>query len=370
MRRNHTKAGAFPPLRCGITYKGENDLQNAVLITGGCGFIGSNFIHHMRKTHTDLKLINLDMLSYSGNPDNLKTIQDDPYYHFVQGNIADAPLVRSLLEQSRVMAVVHFAAESHVDRSIMEAGTFVQTNVVGTHILLESARQYWIHTLSRDPHFRFVHISTDEIYGTLGDDGVFSEESPFRPNSPYAATKAAADLLVRAYFETYRLPTLIARPSNNYGPYQFPEKFIPLMITNLMKDKPLPIYGRGVNVRDWVFVEDVCRAVDLIMHQGVPGEAYNVGGETEKRNIDVAQELVTLFEKDESYLTFVEDRPGHDLRYALNNRKIKEELGWKPTVPFPEGIRQTVGWYKANEWWWTPLKQKLTSESKGFWTKS
>ena len=345
-------------------------MKNALLITGGCGFIGSNFIHHMRGAHPQLELINLDMLSYSGNPENLKTLEDDQHYRFVQGDIADGHLVRSLLEQNHVMSVVHFAAESHVDRSIIEAGAFVQTNVVGTHVLLESARQHWIDTLSRDASFRFVHISTDEIYGTLGGDGSFSEESPFRPNSPYAATKAAADLMVRAYFETYQLPTLIARPSNNYGPYQFPEKFIPLMITNLMQDTPLPIYGKGVNVRDWIFVEDVCRAVDLIMHQGVPGAAYNVGGETEKRNIDVAQELLALFSKNESYLSFVEDRPGHDLRYALNNKKIKDELGWKPTVPFLEGIEQTIAWYKANEWWWKPLKERLTAESKGFWTKS
>jgi len=345
-------------------------LKNAILITGGSGFIGSNFIHHMRGTHPQLELINLDILSYSGNPDNLKALKDDSHYRFVQGDIADGALVKALLEQNRVVSVVHFAAESHVDRSILEAGAFVQTNVVGTHVLLENARQYWVETLSRDSSFRFVHISTDEIYGTLGDDGFFSEESPFRPNSPYAATKAAADLLVRAYFETYRLPTLIARPSNNYGPYQFPEKFIPLMITNLMEDSPLPIYGRGINVRDWIFVGDACRAVDLIMHQGVPGTAYNVGGETEKRNIDVAQELLAMFSKDESCLSFVEDRPGHDLRYALNNRKIKDELGWKPTVPFLEGIEQTVAWYKANEWWWKPLKERLTSESRGFWTKS
>jgi len=345
-------------------------LKNAILITGGSGFIGSNFIHHMRRTHPQLELINLDILSYSGNPDNLKALKDDSHYRFVQGDIADGALVKALLEQNRVVSVVHFAAESHVDRSILEAGAFVQTNVVGTHVLLENARQYWVETLSRDSSFRFVHISTDEIYGTLGDDGFFSEESPFRPNSPYAATKAAADLLVRAYFETYRLPTLIARPSNNYGPYQFPEKFIPLMITNLMEDSPLPIYGRGINVRDWIFVGDACRAVDLIMHQGVPGTAYNVGGETEKRNIDVAQELLAMFSKDESCLSFVEDRPGHDLRYALNNRKIKDELGWKPTVPFLEGIEQTVAWYKANEWWWKPLKERLTSESRGFWTKS
>ncbi len=324
----------------------------------------------MRRSHPEFELINLDKLSYSGNPDNLRALKDDPYYGFVQGDIADAHLVRSLLQKNRVLAVVHFAAESHVDRSILKASAFVQANIVGTHVLLESTRQYWTEVLSREPSFRFVHISTDEIYGTLGEDGYFSEESPFRPNSPYAATKAAADHLVRAYFETYGLPTFIIRPSNNYGPYQFPEKFIPLMITNLMEDESVPVYGEGLNVRDWIFVVDACRAIDLIMCQGKPGEAYNVGGETEKRNIDVVQEVLALFGKDESYLTFVTDRPGHDLRYALNNQKIKDELGWEPTVGFQEGIEQTVAWYGANEWWWKPLKERLTKESKGFWTKS
>lgn len=342
-------------------------MKKALLITGGCGFIGSNFIHHMRRTHPELQLINLDKLTYSGNLDNLKTIENDPHYRLVPGDINDEALVRSLLKENHIQALVHFAAESHVDRSILEAKSFVQANMVGTHVLLEMARQYWTDTLSQDPSFRFVHISTDEIYGTLGEDGSFSEESPFRPNSPYAATKAAADLLVRAYSETYGLPTLTVRPSNNYGPYQFPEKFIPLMITNLMEDKPLPIYGKGSNVRDWIFVADACRAIDLIMEKGEPGEAYNVGGETEKLNIDVARDLLALFGKNESYLRFVADRPGHDLRYALNNKKIKGSLGWKPTVAFREGIEQTVAWYQANEWWWRPLKERLTKESKGFW---
>jgi len=345
-------------------------LKKALLITGGCGFIGSNFIHHMRRTHPELQLINLDKLSYSGNPENLNSLKDDPYYRFVHGDITDEHLVRTLLQEDHIQTLVHFAAESHVDRSISGPKAFVETNIVGTHVLLERARQYWIDTLSQEPSFRFVHISTDEIYGTLGKDGSFFEESPFRPNSPYAATKAAADLLVRAYFETYGLPILIVRPSNNYGPYQFPEKFIPLMITNLMEDKPVPIYGKGLNVRDWIFVADTCRAVDQIMHRGKPGEAYNVGGDTEKPNIDVARELLALFGKEKSYLSFVADRPGHDLRYALNNRKIKGELGWKPTVTFREGMEQTVAWYKDNEWWWKPLKQRLSQESKGFWSKS
>ncbi len=339
------------------------------MITGGCGFIGSNFIRLMRRTHPELELINLDNLSYSGNPDNLRALKNDTYYRFVHGDITDEALVRSLLQENHVQALVHFAAESHVDRSISGPKVFVQTNIIGTHILLDSAMQYWTDTLSGEPSFRFVHISTDEIYGTLGEDGSFSEESPFRPNSPYAATKAAADLLVRAYFETYGLPTLIVRPSNNYGPYQFPEKFIPLMITNLMEDKPVPVYGKGLNVRDWIFVLDTCRAVDLVMHQGKPGEAYNVGGETEKRNIDVARDILALLGKEESYLSFVADRPGHDLRYALNNEKIKGELGWEPTVNFREGMEQTVAWYQENKWWWGPLKERLTKESKGFWSR-
>ena len=343
-------------------------MKKALLITGGCGFIGSNFIRLMRRTHPELELINLDNLSYSGNPDNLKSLQDDPNYRFVHGDITDEALVRSLLQENHVQALVHFAAESHVDRSISGPKVFVQTNIIGTHILLDSAMQYWTDTLSGEPSFRFVHISTDEIYGTLGEDGSFFEESPFRPNSPYAATKAAADLLVRAYFETYGLPTLIVRPSNNYGPYQFPEKFIPLMITNLMEDKPVPVYGKGLNVRDWIFVMDTCRAVDLVMHHGKPGEAYNVGGETEKRNIDVARGILALLGKEESYLTFVADRPGHDLRYALNNKKIKNKLGWKPMMAFQEGMEQTVAWYQENEWWWGPLKQRLSRESKGFWS--
>jgi len=344
-------------------------MKKAVLITGGCGFIGANFIHHMRSTRPELEIINLDKLTYSGNPDNLKSLKDDPHYQFVRGDITDEDLILSLLRENNIQALVHFAAESHVDRSISGAKAFVQANVVGTHVLLERAREYWTDTLSKDSSFRFVHISTDEIYGTLGEDGLFSEESPFRPNSPYAATKAGADLLVRAYFETYGLPTLIARPSNNYGPYQFPEKFIPLMITNLMEDKPVPIYGKGLNVRDWIFVTDTCRAIDLIMEKGKPGEAYNVGGETEKQNIDVAREVLALFGKEESYLSFVTDRPGHDLRYALDNKKIKGELGWKQTVAFKDGIEQTISWYKDNEWWWKPLKERLFRESKGFWSK-
>lgn len=345
-------------------------MKKAALITGGCGFIGSNFIHYMAAARPEYEFINLDKLTYSGSPDNLKTMSDNPRYRFVLGDIRDENLVNSVIRENRIQAVIHFAAESHVDRSIARAKDFVQTNVEGTHVLLETATQYWTETLSRDQAFRFVHISTDEVYGTLGQEGTFSEESPLRPNSPYSATKAGADLLARAYFETYGLPVLIVRPSNNYGPYQYPEKFIPLMITNLIEDKPLPIYGKGLNVRDWIFVTDTCRAVDAILQNGNPGEAYNVGGETEKRNIDVARHLLSLSNKGESSLKFVEDRPGHDLRYALNNAKIKKELGWEPEMGFEKGIDETVAWYHANEWWWRPLKERLSKESKGFWSKS
>jgi dTDP-glucose 4,6-dehydratase len=345
-------------------------LNKTMLITGGCGFIGSNFIHYMRRAHPDVAMINLDKLSYAANPANLGAFEGEPHYRFVHGDVADEDLVGPLLRKNRIGTVIHFAAESHVDRSILAARDFVLANVLGTHSLMEMARQHWEKTLSKDPGFRFVHISTDEIYGTLGKDGLFSEEHPFRPNSPYAATKAGADLLVRAYFETYGLPALIVRPSNNYGPYQFPEKFIPLMITNLLEDKPIPIYGRGLNVRDWIFVEDTCRAIDVVAARGKPGEAYNAGGESEERNVEVARHVLTLLGKDESYLEFVQDRPGHDLRYALNNDKIRSSLAWEPTVTFQQGLAETLAWYKSNDRWWKPLKQRLARESKGFWSKS
>jgi len=341
-----------------------------LLITGGCGFIGSNFIHYMAERRPECNIINLDKLTYSGNQDNLKGLNDSSHYRFVQGDIRDEELVTSLFRENDVQAVIHFAAESHVDRSILNAKEFVRTNVEGTHVLLETATHYWRERLSNDPSFRFVHISTDEIYGTLGQYGLFREDNPLKPNSPYSATKAGADLLARAYFETYELPVLIVRPSNNYGPYQYPEKFIPLMIANLMEDRRVPIYGKGLNVRDWIFVTDTCQAISAIFEKGKPGQAYNVGGESEKRNIDVAQDLLHLFNKDESSLEFVTDRPGHDLRYALDNAKIRTELKWAPVTKFEKGIRETVAWYQANEWWWKPLKERLSKESKGFWSGS
>ena len=344
-------------------------MKKTILITGGCGFIGSNFIHYMKDLYPDYNLINLDCLTYSGNLENLKALGNDAHYRFIQGDITDDQLITQLFKDNHIDAVVHFAAETHVDRSILSAKPFITTNVVGTCVLLEAARHYWSGPLAGEPSFRFVHISTDEVYGTLGTDGWFTEESPLLPNSPYSASKTGADLLVRSYFETYGLPVLLVRPSNNYGPYQFPEKFIPLMVTNLMEDENIPVYGKGENVRDWVYVTNTCSAIDLILHKGKPGEAYNVGGESEKRNIDLAREILSLFNKGEECLTFVQDRPGHDFRYALKNDKIKGSLGWNQTVTLQEGITQTVTWYKENEWWWKPLKQKLARESKGFWSK-
>lgn len=344
--------------------------MKTLLITGGMGFIGSNFIHYHLKAHPSTHLINLDKLTYSANPENLRDVASDPRYRFLEGDITDEDLLTRLIREQPVAGVVHFAAESHVDRSIAGSKEFIRTNVLGTHTLLEVFRRYWQEHLNRDPAFRFLHISTDEVYGTLGWEGIFTEETPFRPNSPYSASKAGADLLVRAYFETYGLPTLIVRPSNNYGPYQFPEKFIPLMITNLLEERPVPVYGKGENVRDWLFVEDACRAVDLVLEKGRPGEAYNIGGESEKRNIDLARECLALLNKGDEWLEYVTDRPGHDLRYALSNEKIKREIGWKPETPFSQGLARTVAWYRENPGWWKPLKERLKQESRGFWSKS
>jgi dTDP-glucose 4,6-dehydratase len=256
--------------------------------------------------------------------------------------------------------VVHFAAESHVDRSIADAQPFLMTNVIGTHTMLDAARKASVR--------RFVHISTDEVYGALGDTRRFHEETPLRPNSPYAASKASGDLLVRGYHETFGFPAIIVRPSNNYGPYQHPEKLVPLMITNLFEGKQVPVYGEGKNVRDWLFVEDNCRAIDLVLHNGKNGEIYNVGGDGERKNIEIVREVVKMMGKDESSITFVKDRPGHDFRYSLDNSKIERELGWRPLVDGRKGLEKTIEWYMNNEWWWRPLKERLFSESKGFWT--
>lgn len=329
-----------------------------ILVTGGCGFIGSNFVRHILKRYPDYRVINLDALTYAGNPENLRDIESESRYSFVKGLVEDREVVRELARE--VDCVVHFAAESHVDRSILDVSPFLKTNVIGTATILDAIRDSSVR--------RFIHISTDEVYGSLGEDGRFTEDTPLRPNSPYAASKASADLLVRAYYETYGIPAIIVRPSNNYGPYQYPEKFIPLMITNLLKNRPIPVYGEGKNVRDWLFVEDNCRAIDLILHEGRVGEVYNVGGSSEMRNIDLARAVLKIMNKDEGMITFVKDRPGHDYRYALDSLKIQSELKWRAETNILDGLEKTIQWYTVNEWWWRPLKERLERESKGFWS--
>lgn len=316
-----------------------------ILVTGGCGFIGSNFIRYLLE-HYDYRIINLDALTYAGNPENLKEFENDPRYNFIHGHIEDAKMVKKALRG--IDRVVHFAAESHVDRSITNAQPFIQTNVLGTQVLLDASRHANID--------RFIHVSTDEVYGSLGDKDRFKEKTPLAPNSPYSASKAASDLLVRAAIQTHCFPAIITRCSNNYGPYQFPEKFIPLMITNALEDKPLPVYGDGLNVRDWIYVTDHCAALDNVLHRGITGEAYNIGGEAERTNIDVAKTILSLLGKLDSLITFVDDRPGHDRRYAMDIRKIKRQLKWNPSVSFEKGLELTIDWYWQNERWWRRVK--------------
>ncbi len=318
-----------------------------LLVTGGAGFIGSNFVHYMLREYDEIHIINFDLLTYAGNLDNLREVEGHPRYTFIQGNICDAELVDRIWQEYEIEAVVNFAAESHVDRSIQDSRAFVETNVVGTQVLLETARRRGVQ--------RFVQISTDEVYGTLGDQGYFTEETPLKPNSPYSASKASGDLLVRAYYETYGLPVMITRCSNNYGPYQYPEKLIPLMIIRALHDQPLPVYGDGRNVRDWLHVEDHCEAVDLVLRHGRIGEVYNIGGHNERRNIDIVKRILALLGKPESLIEFVEDRLGHDYRYAIDPTKIQRELGWKPKHTFETGLVETVAWYQANREWWSKL---------------
>lgn len=324
-----------------------------LLVTGGCGFIGSNFVRYVLRKHPDWLVINLDKLTYAGNLKNLEDVADNPCYKFVKGDIADHELVDKLFAEEKPDAVVNFAAESHVDRSILDPSPFIETNIKGVQVLLEAARKYKVH--------RFLQISTDEVYGSLGETGTFTEESPLRPNSPYAASKAAADLLCRAYHKAYGIPVIITRSSNNYGPYQFPEKLIPLMIRNALRGESLPVYGKGENVRDWLYVEDNCRAIDLVLQKGRVGEVYNIGGGCEKKNIEVveliceyvASELGKSADKLKELITFIKDPRGaaHDFRYALDCTKIKEELGWEPRVKFKEGLRRTVEWYLGHQDW-------------------
>ena len=321
-----------------------------ILVTGGAGFIGSNFIHYMLEKHPDDNLINLDLLTYAGNIHNLDDVKDNPHYHFVKGNIVNRELVTHLVHEFNIDHIVNFAAESHVDRSILHPEVFVETNVQGTLALLDVAKREGVE--------KFLQVSTDEVYGTLGATGYFTEESPLQPNSPYSASKASADMMVRAYYETYGLNVNITRCSNNYGPYQFPEKLIPLMTSNGMEGKDLPIYGNGKNIRDWLYVSDHCQAIDLVLRDGKPGEIYNVGGHNERTNKEIVHLIVDNLGISEDHIKYVKDRLGHDKRYAIDPTKIETELGWKPEYTFDTGIVKTIDWYKDNEDWWQPLKAK------------
>ncbi len=317
--------------------------MKTIVVTGGCGFIGSNFIRLQLSTYPDQRVVNIDALTYAGNLENLADVADDPRYTFKRGDICDRAFVDAVLAEQPVEALVNFAAESHVDRSILDSGPFVRTNVIGTQVLLDACRQ------AKVP--RFVQVSTDEVYGSLGKEGLFTEETPLAPNSPYSASKTAADLLTRAYHHTFGIPALITRCSNNYGPYQFPEKVIPLFIANALADQPLPLYGKGENVRDWIHVLDHCRGVDATLRCGRVGEVYNFGGHHELTNLELTETLLDLLGKPRSLIKFVQDRPGHDLRYAINSSKAERELGWRPEITFRQGMQETIDWYRAHADW-------------------
>lgn len=315
-----------------------------ILVTGGAGFIGSNFVNLMLKEHQDYFIVNLDKLTYAGNLENLKESEKNPNYKFIKGDIGNAELVDYIFSEFEIKYVINFAAESHVDRSILGSGVFYKTNVLGTNVLLEASRRHKVE--------KFVHVSTDEVYGSLGETGKFTETTPLSPNSPYSSSKAGSDIMVQAFFHTYGFPGVITRCSNNYGEYQFPEKLIPLMVINAMHDKKLPVYGDGLNVRDWIYVHDHNRAIDLVFQKGRPGEVYNIGADSERKNIEIVKLILSALGKGEDLIEYVKDRPGHDRRYAIDSAKIETELGWKPRVTFEQGIRQTIEWYTKNEQWW------------------
>ena len=339
-------------------------MSHNLLVTGGAGFIGSNFVRHWCTQHPTDRVVVLDALTYAGNRANITDLETTVNLKFIQGNICDRELIDHLLVAEEITTVAHFAAESHVDRSILEPGAFIQTNVVGTFTLLEAFRQHWM-THQEPSDYRFLHVSTDEVYGSLElQDPPFTETTPYSPNSPYSASKAGSDHLVRAYFHTYGMPTLLTNCSNNYGYYHFPEKLIPLMCINILLGKPLPVYGDGQNIRDWLFVEDHCRALDTVISRGQPGETYNIGGNNEVKNIDLVNMLCQLMDElateipvrpSAQLITFVKDRLGHDRRYAIDATKIEQDLGWTPQVTVTEGLRKTVQWYLNNRQWWQPL---------------
>jgi len=326
-----------------------------ILVTGCCGFIGTNFVRLILKERPDWNIINIDALTYAGNIENLRDAESNPHYDFFKGDITDEMDIYAAgnLLSGNLDAIVHFAAESHVDNSIKNPGVFIRTNVEGTLKLLKYAKE---------KNARFLQVSTDEVYGTLGETGYFTEDTPLAPNSPYSASKAGADFLVRAWHETYKLDAVITRCSNNYGPYQFPEKLIPLAVTHLMQGKKIPVYGKGLNIRDWLHVEDHCRGILLALEKGKAGRVYNIGGNNEWKNIDIAKELVKIMGMGENKIEFVTDRLGHDLRYAIDATRIRKELGWEPKYTFSTGLPETVKWYKENESWWKPLKERLQSK--------
>jgi len=318
--------------------------MKSILVTGGAGFIGSNFINHILKERDDYQIINLDKLTYAGNLENLIESESKTNYHFVKGDISNGELVNYLFEKYKIKYVINFAAESHVDRSILGSEVFFRTNVIGTNVLLEAARRYKCE--------KFLQVSTDEVYGSLGQDGLFTESTPLSPNSPYSSSKASADMMVLSFFHTYGLPVVITRCSNNYGPLQFPEKLIPLMIINCLNDKKLPVYGDGLNVRDWIYVIDHNKAIDLVFEKGRVGEVYNIGASQEMKNIDIVKLILKNLNKTEDLIQYVKDRPGHDRRYAIDSSKIQDELCWKPTYNFEEAIVHTIEWYLKNKSWW------------------
>ncbi len=328
-----------------------------IMVTGGAGFIGSNFVRLMLKKHPEYKIINVDALTYAGNLENLKDVSDNPNYTFIKANIRDRKRIDEIFKTYEIDTVINFAAESHVDRSIEEPEAFLTTNVIGTQVLLDTAKKYWKinpgdkYCRKYKEGVKFLQVSTDEVYGELGKTGLFVETMPLMPNSPYSASKASADLIVRAYNETYGLPINITRCSNNYGPYQFPEKLIPLMINNCLKERDLPVYGDGMQIRDWLHVYDHCQAVDIVLHKGLDGEVYNIGGNNEKANIEIVKLIIKTLGKSESLIKYVKDRPGHDRRYAIDNTKITTQLGWKPEYTFEQGIKETIQWYLDNTDW-------------------
>lgn len=320
-----------------------------ILVTGGAGFIGSNFIIHMLNKYTNYEIVNVDSLTYAGNINNLKSVQDNPKYSFIQADIADTEAIERILSTG-IDYVVNFAAESHVDRSIANPEIFVKTNVLGTQVLLETSKKFGIS--------KYVQVSTDEVYGSLGAEGLFTESTPLSPNSPYSASKAGGDMLARAYFETYQFPVCITRCSNNYGAYQFPEKLIPLVFTKALRDEKIPVYGDGLNIRDWLHVEDHCSAIDLVLHEGKAGEVYNIGGNNERTNLQIVNTILKELGKSQELISFVTDRLGHDRRYAIDATKIRKELGWQPKYVFETGIKQTVQWYLSNESWLEQLESR------------